>query len=156
MKLPQIVIAGAAVAALAACSSAASSSSAAAPSASSAATSTAAAAPALSPPATASSLGPLTIGDFPDTTDGNLAKGICEQWSGLRQEYADRLATDSSYQLNQWFSGPDWAKEYSEANQLGDDPAYGSLETALGVATVGDDASTAAAAAVDKACEDAD
>lgn len=107
-------------------------------------------------PGSAPALAPLTLGRFSATTDGKLAKGICGQWQGLRQEYAQRLTVDTPYQMNQWFSSADWAKEYADSSQLGGDPAYSNLEAALGVATVGDEASAASAAAVDKACERAD
>lgn len=107
-------------------------------------------------PGTAPALEALTIGHFPATTDGKLAEGICEQWQGLRSQYAQRLTIDTPYQMNQWFSSADWAKVQSDGAALGDDPAYSNLETSLGVATVGDEASAASAAAVDKACERAD
>jgi hypothetical protein len=154
MKLPQIVIAGAAVAALSACSSAASS--VAPPPASSAPGVTAAAAPTLSPPATVASLAPLTLGNFPSTTDGTLARNVCQAWAGLRVAYASNVVNDSPYQLNQWFNGPAWATPNAEMEQLGDDPAFIHLESDYGAATVGDVASAANAANLDRACENAD
>lgn len=60
------------------------------------------------------------------------------------------------YQLNQWFSGPDWAKSQNDLSQLGNDPSYTHLETAYGVATVGDMASIANARLLDKACSAGD
>jgi hypothetical protein len=102
--------------------------------------------------APAATLGPLTLGAFPGTTDGRLAKDTCEQWQGLRGQYAARLAADTPYQLNQWFSGPDWHAAWTDVNKLGDDPAYGNLETAFGVALVGDMASIPDARLIDKAC----
>lgn len=98
------------------------------------------------------SLGPLTLASFPSTTDGRLARGTCEQWAGLRNEYAERASADSPYQLNQWFSGPGWQKEWNDANSLGGDPRYSNIETAFGVGTVGDEASAASAKAMDQAC----
>jgi hypothetical protein len=97
-------------------------------------------------------LGPLTLGHFPSTKDGRLAKGICQAWARLRGQYASRVENDSPYQLNQWFSGPDWATERSDGMALGGDPAYADLEGAMGVATVGGTASINTARNVDKAC----
>lgn len=97
-------------------------------------------------------LGPLTLAGFPSTADGRLARGICGQWAGLRQEYASRASADSPYQLNGWLSGPDWHKAWSDGNDLGDDPAYPDLETALGVVMTGDMAGAPAARAMDQAC----
>ena len=107
-------------------------------------------------PGTAANLAPLTLGPFPDTADGEIAKRICEQWQGLRQEYVYRLTIDNSYQMNGWFSSSAWSKVQNDGMALGDDPAYSNLETALGVAITGEMASTANAAAVDKACAAAD
>jgi hypothetical protein len=107
-------------------------------------------------PGTAPNLAPLALGSFPHTTDGKIAKQICEQWQGLRQEYVYRLTIDTPYQLNGWFSSSAWSKENNLANELDGDPAYSNLQGSLGVATIGDDASDANAALVDKACEKAD
>lgn len=115
--------------------------------------STPASAPAASSAAPA--LGPMTPGRFPSTTDGRLAAAICRAWSGLRQQYAALQDSDSPAQLNQWFSGPDWSTVQADAARLGNDPAYGHLETALGVAMTGDEASMATARSVDRACETA-
>ena len=101
-------------------------------------------------------LAPLTPGHFPDTADGKLAKAICGHWAGLRQEYVNRAADDSAYQMNQWLSGPAWSKVQDDSAALGDDPAYSHLETALGAGLAGDDAGPESAAAIDKACEAAD
>lgn len=107
-------------------------------------------------PGTAKNLAPLTLGHFPGTSDGKLAKAICEQWAALRQEYAGKVTIDSAYQMNQWFSSSAWAAVQTDATQLGNAPEFGNLETALGVAMVGDMASTANAASLDKACQAAD
>jgi hypothetical protein len=88
--------------------------------------------------------------------DGNLARGACEEWARLRVEYISRVVADSPYQLNQWFSGPDWAKSYSDVNKLGSDPSYSHLETAYGAATLGDTASVAWAGLLDRACSAGD
>jgi hypothetical protein len=146
MRLIATAAVAAAVAGLAACSSAGSSSS--------SAVATQAAAPASAP--AAPTLAPLTLGAFPSTTDGTLARDICQAWTGLRQQYAAQLGADTAYELNQWFSGPDWAPVQSDATKLGNDPAYGNIETALGLVITGDAASTANAQLLDKACAAAD
>ena len=107
------------------------------------------------PPAASSAaptLGPLTLGSFPSTTDGRLAKHLCQAWFGLRTQYASNVDNDSPNQLNQWFSGPDWATARTDAQQLGNAAPYASLEAAYGVAMVGDTASIASAQNLDKAC----
>jgi len=141
-RLPLAVI-PAALLALAACSS--NTPAASAPPASSAPAATAAG------PA-APTLGPLTLGRFPSTTDGRAAKGLCQAWAGLRAEYAANVYNDSPDQLNQWFSGPAWQQARAEAGQLGNAAAYSGLIAAYGVATVGDTASVDSARNVDKAC----
>jgi hypothetical protein len=108
----------------------------------------------MTPPGTPATLATLVLGQFPETPDGQLAKAICEQWSGLRQQYVDNAAADSPYQMNQWFSSSAWLKVQNDANTLNGDPAYSNLQTALGVGLVGDEAGTASAAAIDKACEE--
>lgn len=100
-------------------------------------------------------LAPLTLGHFPGTASGKLAKEICGQWAGLRRQYVQKITVDTAYQMNQWFSGPDWAKVQAASLNL-DDPAYSNLETALGTGLTGEDASAGSAAAIDKACEHAD
>jgi len=107
-------------------------------------------------PSTSANLAPLKLGHFPATTDGRLARTICKQWAGLRQQYVSRVAADTPYQLNQWFSSRAWSKVQNDSMALGDDPAYSKLETAIGVAIFGDSASASSAKSVDKACEAAD
>jgi hypothetical protein len=141
-RLPLAVI-PAAILTLAACSSAS-------PAASVPAPSSAPAAPAAAP--TAPALGPLTLGKFPSTADGRAAKGLCQAWANLRALYASNVDNDSPVQLNQWFSGPDWAQARSAAAKLGNSVDWASLAAAYGVATVGDTASLATARNVDKAC----
>lgn len=144
-RLPLAVI-PAALLALTACSSG-SSPAASAPLASSAPAATTAAA--VAPDAT---LGALTLGHFPSTTDGRAAKGLCQAWSALRVQYASNVQNDSPVSLNQWFSGPDWAQARSDAAKLGNSAAFATLVAAYGVATVGDTASVPTAQNVDKAC----
>jgi hypothetical protein len=107
-------------------------------------------------PGPVASLGALALGHFPSTADGKLAKAICKSWSALRNEYVQKLTVDTAYQLNGWFSSSAWSTIQNDGMTLGSDPAYSSLETALGVGMVGDDASTASAKAIDKACKKAD
>jgi hypothetical protein len=146
MKLIPSVIAAAALAALTACSSSAPSTS--APPASLAPASAA---------APAKALAPLTLGHFPSTAVGKLARETCQQWSGLRQQYAGKLAAGTSpFDLNAWFGTAAWAKAQADATALGDDADYTSLISSFGVATDGQTASTANAALLDKACTDAD
>lgn len=123
------------------------------PASSSAANSPAAAA--ATPPA-AAALGPLTLADFPSTAGGKDARGICETWLTLRQQYEDRMTTDSPYQLNQWFSSAAWQKTQADGMALGNDPAYQHLETALGEATVGDMADAGTVRLMDAACAKGD
>lgn len=108
------------------------------------------------PASPAATLAPLTLAAFPSTTDGKLAKGICGQWAALRSQYAARLGTDSATQLEGWLSGPAWNTEYTDQTALGNDPRYSRIEVAFGAGTVGDEATTADAAAMDKACHDGD
>jgi hypothetical protein len=98
-------------------------------------------------------LAPLTVGTFPHTTDGRLAKVICDQWAGLRTQYVSAVVNESPYQLNQWFSGPAWAKVQSGFLEIGDDPVYTKLSVAFSGVTVGDMADDSAAQQADEACE---
>lgn len=103
-------------------------------------------------PATPAPAGPLVLAHFPSTTDGKLARDICEQWARLRAEYYSRVQQDTPYQLNQWFSSSDWARENNDGLQLGDDPDYSNIETAFGAGLVGDMASIASGRQIDRAC----
>lgn len=100
----------------------------------------------------APTLGPLTLGSFPSTTDGRLATSICEEWQGLRAKYAAYLSKDRPDQLDQWLSGPDWVTIDADARRLGKDPDYTSLETALTLAFVGNMATMATVKDLDSAC----
>jgi hypothetical protein len=142
-RLPLAVI-PAAVLALAACSSSSPASS--APPASSAA------APAATSAAPDATLGALTLGHFPSTSDGRVAKGLCQAWSALRVQYASKVQNDSPVDLTRWFSGPDWAQARTDAAKLGNSAAFASLAAAYGLATVGDTASIPNAQNLDKAC----
>jgi hypothetical protein len=77
-------------------------------------------------------------------------------WSRLRVEYYARLQQDTPYQLNQWFSSPDWFAVNSDSAELGDDLAYSHIETAFGSGMVGDIASIASAREIDRACSNGD
>lgn len=111
-----------------------------------------------SPPAQTSTaiptLAPLTIADFPRTADGRLARDVCEQRAKLRTEYVSAVVNDSPYQLNQWFSGPDWAKAEADMSNIGGDPTYTNLSVAFAEATIGDMADDNTARQLDKACTD--
>lgn len=107
---------------------------------------------ATSAPSPDATLGALTLGHFPSTSDGRAAKGLCEAWAGLRNQYASNVQDDSPVQLNQWFSGADWQQARSEAGKLGNSAAFTTLIAAYGVATVGDTASIDTARNLDKAC----
>jgi hypothetical protein len=108
--------------------------------------------PAAASPATEVTPGPLTLAHFPSTTDGKLARDECEQWVQLRAEYYSRVQNDTPYQLNQWFSSSDWAKEINDSYPLGADPDYSNIETAFAGGLVGDMASVASARQIDRAC----
>ena len=106
--------------------------------------------------APATALTPLTLGHFPATTDGRLARSICQAWAGLRQQYTNHLDDMTPVQLEQWLSGPDWAPARDAATELGNDLSYTHIEAAYGTATASVTASTASARVLDRACENAE
>ena len=108
------------------------------------------------PPPTVASPRQLLPARFPSTTDGKLARDICEQWARLRAEYYSRVQQDTAYQLNQWFSSSQWAREDTDSMQLGGDPDYSNIETAFGAGLVGDLANVASARQIDRACSAGD
>jgi len=69
---------------------------------------------------------PLKLADFPATKDGDLARKICQAWAGLRGQYYSRVKSDTSSQLSQWFSGPDWTTVHADGLQLTADRACSS------------------------------
>jgi hypothetical protein len=95
---------------------------------------------------------PLKLADFPATKDGDLARKICQAWSGLRGQYYSRVKSDTRSQLSQWFSGPDWTTIHADGLQLTADRAYIHLGASLGVAMAGTTASAKTGQAVDRAC----
>ena len=95
---------------------------------------------------------PLKLADFPVTKDGDLARKICQAWAGLRGQYYSRVKSDTSSQLSQWFSGPDWTTVHADGLQLTADRAYIHLGASLGVAMAGSAASAKTGQAVDRAC----
>ena len=101
-------------------------------------------------------LGKLAFGPFPATADGTQALLLCEQWAGLRGEYAYRVQADTAYQLEQWFSGSVWRTAFDDNRPLRVDPAYGDISTAFGLATTGQAASIWTARLLDKACATVD
>jgi hypothetical protein len=114
--------------------------------------STATASPSSATAAASASAAPLKLADFPSSQGGDLARTICQAWSGLRGEYYSRVKTDTPGQLSQWFAGADWTSVRADTLQLGDDPAYSHLNAALGVAMAGKAASAKTGQAVDRAC----
>jgi len=98
------------------------------------------------------SAAPLKLAHFAATKDGDLARQICQAWSGLRGEYYGRVKSDTPSQLTQWFAGPDWTAIRADGLQIGDDPAYSHLGASLGVAMAGKVASAKTGQAVDRAC----
>lgn len=97
-------------------------------------------------------LGKLTLAAFPSTTDGEQALELCEQWALLRGQYVSHVEADTPYQLDLWFSGPEWTTALSAQNTIDVNPFYSQLSTAFGIAMVPDVASIANARLVDKAC----
>src|SRR5580704_16568954 len=59
-------------------------------------------------PQSAPALGSMSYGTFLASTDGLNALTVCEQWAVLRDQYVDRVRTDTPFQLEQWFSSPAW------------------------------------------------
>jgi hypothetical protein len=101
-------------------------------------------------------LGPLTFGTFPSTLSGVNALALCEDWAGLRGQYAARVRTETPYQLEQWFSSAAWRPAFAANTPLRVDPGYSQISTAFGLAATGQSASIASARLLDKACAAAD
>jgi hypothetical protein len=102
--------------------------------------------------AATASTSPLKLANFPSSQDGDLARTICQAWSGLRGEYYSRVKTDTPGQLSQWLAGADWTAIRADTLQLGADPDYSHLNAALGAALAGKAASAKTGQAVDRAC----
>jgi hypothetical protein len=102
--------------------------------------------------AATASTAPLKLANFPSSQDGDLARTICQAWSGLRGQYYSRVKTDTPGQLSQWFAGADWTAIRADTLQLGSDPDYSRLNAALGAAMAGKAASAKTGQAVDRAC----
>jgi hypothetical protein len=113
------------------------------------------AAPTMTPSA-APVLGKLAFGPFLSTPDGTRALLLCENWAGLRAQYVARVAADTPYQLEQWFSSAAWRPAFVASRPLRGDPAYSQIAAAFGLATSGGSASIASASLLDKACAAAD
>jgi hypothetical protein len=114
--------------------------------------STATASPSAAAAAATASTVPLKLANFPSSQDGDLARTICQAWSGLRGQYYSRVKTDTPGQLSQWFAGADWTAIRADTLQLGSDPDYSHLNAALGAAMAGKAASAKTGQAVDRAC----
>lgn len=117
-------------------------------------------APPLTPTMTPSAvpvLGQLTLGTFPATLDGGKALQLCEDWAGLRGQYTARVeAGATAFQMEQWFSSTVWNGAFKANGPLQDDPSYGEIVAAFGMATIGQSASITAAKGLDAACAAAD
>ncbi len=81
---------------------------------------------------------------------------LCQQWAGLRGQYAASAATESPYRLEQWFSGTDWQQAFKANSPLQTDPAYTAISTAFGLVSTGSAASIDNARLLDAACAAAD
>ena len=60
---------------------------------------------------------------------------VCEQWAMLRGEYVTRVRTDSTLQLQLWFSGDDWLTAFNANSGLKTDSTYSHISTDLGIVT---------------------
>jgi hypothetical protein len=108
-------------------------------------------------PAAVPGLGKLTLGTFPSTLDGGKALLVCEDWAGLRGQYAARVEAGATpFQMEQWFSGAVWQPAFKANSPLQADPGFGAISIAFGMATIGQSASVAAAKRLDAACTAAD
>lgn len=101
-------------------------------------------------------LGSMSYGTFPASKDGMDALIVCEQWAVLRDQYVERVRTDTPYQLEQWFSSPAWLPAFRANSPLKTDPDYSQISTAFGLASTGAAASVANAELLDQACATAD
>ena len=102
-------------------------------------------------------LGKLTLGPFPSTLDGGKALLVCEDWAGLRGQYAARVEAGATpFEMEQWFSSAVWQTAFKANSPLQDDPGFGTISAAFGMATIGQSASVAAAKRLDAACAAAD
>jgi hypothetical protein len=107
-------------------------------------------------PQAAPVLGSMSYGTFPPSKDGMDALIVCEQWAVLRDQYVERVRTDTPYQLEQWFSSPAWLPAFQANSPLKTDPDYSQINTAFGLVSTGAAASVANAELLDKACANAD
>lgn len=101
-------------------------------------------------------LGSMSYGTFPASKDGMDALIVCEQWAVLRDQYVERVRTDTPYQLEQWFSSSAWLPAFQANSPLKTDPDYSQINTAFGLVSTGAAASVANAELLDKACATAD
>src|ERR1700760_2411793 len=86
------------------------------------------------------------------SVDGAAALRLCQGWATLRAAYGGQVRRDTPYQLEQWFSGPDWAPLFKAGTPIEGDPAYGAVSIAFRLATDVDAAGPGSAAALDAAC----
>lgn len=107
--------------------------------------------------ASAPELGKLTLGSFPATTDGNLAQTLCQEWAGLRGDYAAQLRQDTPFQLEVWFStSTPWLVAFNAESPLKADNSYIDVTTSFGLVSTAAAASIANARLLDRACAAAD
>jgi hypothetical protein len=97
-------------------------------------------------------LGGMKLAAFPQTWDGMRALQVCEQWALLRGEYVSRVQTDSTHQLELWFSDGAWNTAFTANSALKTDPSYMHISTDLGIATAPGGASISAGQMLDASC----
>lgn len=106
--------------------------------------------------ASAPGLGLLRIGSFPSTWDGSQAQRLCDQWAGLRGQYAGQVRRDTPFELEQWFSTRTWLPAFNANSPLKTDPKFLYISSAFGLVSTAAAASLDNARLLDAACAAAD
>jgi hypothetical protein len=106
--------------------------------------------------ASAPGLGLLRIGAFPSTWDGSQARRLCDEWAGLRGQYATQVSRDTPFELEQWFSAPSWHPAFAANSPLRTDTNYMYISGAFGLVSTAAAASMDNARLLDTACAAAD
>jgi hypothetical protein len=106
--------------------------------------------------ASAPGLGLLRIGSFPATWDGSQARLLCDQWAGLRGQYASQVRRDTPFELERWFSARTWLPAFNANTPLKTDPDYLYISSAFGLVSTAAAASLDNARLLDAACAAAD
>jgi hypothetical protein len=101
-------------------------------------------------------LGLLRIGTFPPTAGGSQARLLCDEWAGLRGQYASQVSRDTPFELEQWFSAPTWHPAFAANSPLRIDPDYLYISGAFGLVSTAAAASLDNARLLDAACAAAD